>query len=128
MRLILFAAAGGAIGSTVRYLINTGSVRLLGAHFPWATLVINISGSFLMGLLSEMILLKLVDARATDARIFVLTGILGGYTTFSAFSLDVYLLVQREMYGWAAFYLLGSVVLSLLALLGGLALARTLGQ
>ena len=128
MKLLLLAATGGAIGSSIRYLINIGSVRLLGTTFPYSTFFINITGSFLMGLLSQWILLRIGDPRATDARVFLLTGILGGYTTFSAYSLDFYLLLQKELFGAAAFYLVGSVALAVIGLFLGIALAARLGH
>ncbi len=122
MKLLLLASAGGAIGAGARHLVNVGTARILGTAFPWATLTVNIVGSFLMGLLIEYLLSR---ATGTDAmRTFLATGILGGFTTFSAFSLDVVLLIGRKDEGFAALYVLGSVGISILMLYAGLAVGR----
>ena len=83
-------ALGGAIGASARYLTSLGAVRFLGAGFPWGTLAVNVIGSFLMGLL------VVVLAQRDDTRLapFLLTGLLGGFTTFSAFSLDAMALYE----------------------------------
>jgi CrcB protein len=113
-------AAGGAIGASARYLTNVGLGRLLGTGFPWATLTVNVLGSFLMGLL--VVLLAHKDA--TRLAPFLMTGILGGFTTFSAFSLDTIALWERGQALLAAAYVAGSVVLSLAAILAALHLFR----
>jgi len=121
---ILLVALGGAIGASVRHLVNLASLRLVGAAFPWGTMAINIAGSLAMGIFIE--LLGRHFNASNELRLFVATGILGGFTTFSAFSLDFAVLWQRGEVAGAAFYALGSVVLSLLALFAGLWLARAL--
>jgi fluoride exporter len=123
MRHLILATIGGGIGAGARYLVQTGLVRWLGPGFPWWTFAINIVGSFLMGVVVELVARRLDGS--LDARIFLATGILGGFTTFSAFSLDVAdLLARREGFA-AAFYVAGSVAFSILALYAGLALARS---
>ena len=124
LRMILAVAAGGAIGSVARYLVGIGSTRLFGLAFPWGTLLINIAGSFLIGAFIEMFALKWDLPQ--EARVFLTVGICGGFTTFSAFSLDAYLLVQRGDWWLAAGYVIGSVVLSIGALIAALHLVRSL--
>jgi len=124
MRLLIWAMAGGALGSGARHLVNVGFGRWLGAAagFPWWTFFVNVTGCFLMGALIEAMALKLQGSQ--DLRTFLATGVLGGYTTFSAFSLDFAHLVQRHDHLGAGLYLAGSVVLSILAFYTGLWLAR----
>ncbi|MFY0614873.1 MAG: fluoride efflux transporter CrcB [Hyphomicrobiaceae bacterium] len=122
MRLLLLACAGGAIGAGLRHLVNTGAVRLLGIGLPWGTVVVNVVGSFLMGLLVEALALRFDGS--PELRVFLATGILGGLTTFSAFSLDFVVLLQRGDHVAGALYLLGSVSISILALFAGLAAGR----
>ena len=122
MPMVVWVALGGAIGSAARYTVNVWSGRMFGTEFPWHTLTVNILGCFAMGLLIELMALKLNVS--TDVRAFLTTGILGGFTTFSAFSLDFALLVERKSYGLAGAYAAGSVVLSLLAVFAGLYLVR----
>jgi fluoride exporter len=126
MPTVLWVALGGAIGSVARYGINIWSGRLLGAEFPWHTFIVNVLGCFTMGALIALMALKLNVG--TEIRSFLTTGILGGFTTFSAFSLDFALLIERKSYGAAAAYGAGSVVLSLIAVFAGLALVRTLAS
>ena len=126
MPTILWVAAGGALGSAARYGVNVWSGRLFGAEFPWHTFIVNVVGCFAMGVLVELMALKLNVGN--DTRAFLTTGILGGFTTFSAFSLDFALLVERKTYGAALAYGLGSVALSLIAVFAGLSLVRTLAS
>jgi CrcB protein len=119
-------ALGGAIGSAARYGVNVWSGRLLGSEFPWHTLAVNIIGCFAMGVIIELMALKLNVG--SEARAFLTTGILGGFTTFSAFSLDFALLVERKSYGLAGAYAAGSVLLSLAAVFAGLYLVRAAAQ
>ena len=115
-------ALGGAIGATGRFLVNIGLLRLIGPGFPWGTLVVNITGSFVMGLLWVAL-----DVRgAMRFAPFLLTGVLGGFTTFSAFSLDAVTMVERGQTGLAAGYVAVSVIVSILALWAGILLARGL--
>ncbi|HMT13541.1 MAG TPA: CrcB family protein, partial [Aestuariivirga sp.] len=94
MPTVVWVALGGALGSAARYGVNVLSGRMLGTAFPWHTLIVNVAGSFVMGAL-----VGLMAARwnvGNDARAFLTTGILGGFTTFSAFALDFALLVERR--------------------------------
>ena len=117
---------GAGIGGTLRHGVNIVSPRWLGLSFPYGTMAINILGSGLMGLVVGWFAFKADASASQDLRLFLATGILGGFTTFSAFSLDAVLLWQRGEAIPAAIYVIGSVVVSLVALLGGLALARGL--
>ena len=111
-------ALGGGIGASSRHLVNMGALRVFGAGFPAATLAVNIAGCLLMGLLAGWLVRR---GSATDElRLFLGTGVLGGFTTFSAFSLDAVTLWQRGAWGTAVGYVLGSVLLSTAALLAGL--------
>jgi len=120
--LIVFL--GGGLGAALRHGVNLTSARLLGTAFPYATMFENITGSLVMGLLAGYFAFK-GDASQTW-RLFLTTGILGGYTTFSAFSLDAALLYERGELGLAVFYVIGSVALSIAGLFAGLALMRHL--
>ncbi|HUR43762.1 MAG TPA: fluoride efflux transporter CrcB [Aestuariivirga sp.] len=124
MPVLFWVAAGGAIGSAARYMVNVWSGQLLGMEFPWATLIVNIAGCFAVGLLVELMALKLNVSN--EVRAFLTTGILGGFTTFSAFSLDFALLVERKSYGLAGAYAASSVLVSLIAVFAGLYLVRAL--
>jgi CrcB protein len=118
--LIVFA--GGGIGAALRHGVNLASARVLGGGFPFATLFENVTGSLLMGLLAGYFAFR--HGLPQHWRLFLATGILGGYTTFSAFSLDAVLLYERGEIALAAFYILLSVALSLGGLFVGLALVR----
>lgn len=118
--LIVFLGAG--IGGALRHGANVAAVRLWGYDFPFGTLLVNIMGSFLMGLLAGYFAFR--PGIGQHVRLFLTTGVLGGFTTFSAFSLDAALLVERHSYGLAAGYMVGSVAASLSALFFGLALFR----
>jgi CrcB protein len=119
--LIVFL--GGGVGAAIRHGMNIGVARALGTAFPYGTLIINITGSLVMGLIAGYFALK-GDA-SQNWRLFLTTGILGGYTTFSAFSLDAALLYERGEAGAAAIYVLSSVVLSIAGLFAGLAIVRS---
>lgn len=118
----LLVFIGGGLGASLRHAINVGCARACGTSFPYGTFVINISGSLVMGIIAGYLALK--GEASQPWRLFVMTGILGGYTTFSAFSLDAVTLYQRGEMGLALFYVLGSVVLSIAGLFAGLALVR----
>lgn len=120
--LIVFL--GGGIGAALRHGINLGAARFVGNGFPYATFFINVSGSFVMGFIAAWFAFK-GDA-SQHWRLFLTTGILGGYTTFSTFSLDAALLYERGQLALAAAYVIGSVVLGLIGLFAGLALVRSL--
>ena len=113
---------GGGLGASLRHAINVGCARACGINFPYGTFVINITGSLVMGIIAGYLALK--GEASQPWRLFVMTGILGGYTTFSAFSLDTVTLYQRGEMGLALFYVLGSVILSVAGLFAGLALVR----
>jgi fluoride exporter len=124
VRLLLLAAAGGAIGSAARYLVHAGALRAWGPAFPWSTLIVNAVGCLAMGVLAEVISARFDHTPALRA--FLMTGILGGFTTFSAFALDFAGLIERKAHLVAALYAGASVGLSLLGVFVGMALARAL--
>ncbi len=115
---------GGGVGAAIRHGVNLAGLRIAGADFPYATMFINITGSVVMGLAAAYLAFK-GDA-SQHLRLFLTTGILGGYTTFSAYSLDAALLYERGEIGLAGFYVVGSVVLSIAGLFAGLAIVRHL--
>jgi CrcB protein len=121
---ILLVAAGGALGSVLRYLVGLWTLRSFGPSFPWGTLTVNITGSFLIGVFAEIIARKF--GASAEMRVFLITGILGGYTTFSAFSLDAITLFERGEPVTALIYVASSVLLSAVAVFAGLALMRTI--
>ena len=116
--LIVFLGAG--IGGALRHGINVGAARLFGYGFPVGTLIVNIAGSFLIGLFAGYFAFR--PGIGQHMRLFLTTGLLGGFTTFSAFSLDAALLIERHSYAAAAGYVAGSVFAGLVALFVGLAL------
>jgi len=122
--VLLAIAAGGALGSVARYLVGIGSTRLFGLAFPWGTLIVNIAGSFLIGAFMALFALKV--GLPQEVRVFLTVGICGGFTTFSTFSLDAYVLMERGEWWPAAAYIVASVVLSIAAMVGGLQLIRAL--
>ena len=127
MQAILLVGAGGALGAVARY--GTGALfARLGLHgFPWATMTANVTGSFVMGLLIGWLALALTDSQ-NELRLFLAVGVLGGFTTFSSFSLDAITLFERGEWLPAAGYVLFSVVLSLAGLMAGLAITRGLAS
>lgn len=122
--LIVFLGAG--IGGALRHGVNLGCARVCGTAFPFGTLTVNVVGSLVMGLLAGFLAFRAGEGWSQPARLFAATGILGGFTTFSAFSLDAAMLYERGALGLAATYVVGSVVLSVLALFAGLAIVRGL--
>ena len=117
---------GGGIGAACRHLVNLGVARVAGTEFPWSTAIINVTGSVLMGALAAWFAFKAGANWSQHARLFATTGILGGYTTLSAFSLDSALLWERGAAGQALAYVVGSVLLSIVGLFAGLWLVRAL--
>jgi CrcB protein len=117
---------GAGLGGVLRHGVNHLALRWPLAGFPYGTLVINVVGSGLMGLVAGWFAFRAGEGASQDVRLFLATGILGGFTTFSAFSLDAVLLWQRGEAMLAGAYVVGSVVASLVALAGGLALMRGL--
>lgn len=118
--LIVFLGAG--IGGALRHGVNVAAFRLLGAGFPWGTLAVNVAGSFVMGLVAEYFALR--SGLPQHWRLFLNTGILGGFTTFSAFSLEVALLYERGELIPAGLYVLASVLLAIAGLFAGLYVIR----
>jgi CrcB protein len=120
--ILLAVALGGALGSLLRYFVAGAVQSAAWPGFPWGIFVVNISGGFIMGLIVELSALKL--HLTPEVRAFLTVGILGGYTTFSTFSLDSALLIQRGQWSAAAAYIVGSTLLSVLALFAGLWVVR----
>lgn len=121
MNQLLLIGLGGGIGAMLRYLVVSGVTRLPLADFPYGVLGVNILGSFLMGLLAG----SAMPALTPEGRAFLGVGMLGGFTTFSAFSLDVVTLMQRGETVPAFIYMVASVTLSVLALAVGMSLMRS---
>lgn len=113
---------GGALGSIARYLVVIWAGQALGTGFPFGTLIVNVVGGFVMGVLAESS--ALLWSPPTELRIFLMTGVLGGFTTFSSFSLDVATLTERGDVGVALTYTMASVLFSIAGLFGGLRLVR----
>jgi len=126
MNGLLYVALGGALGASGRHLLGGLSTRVMGAEFPWGTFAANVIGGFAMGLLVGWLASKgsQLESGAQNMRLFLGVGILGGFTTFSAFSLEAMLMIEKKAYGLAAGYISASVVLSILALFIGLIIAR----
>ena len=122
MNSFLLVAIGGAIGASARHGVSLLALRTLGPGWPWGTFAANLIGSFLMGCLIGWLAFKVDGGR--DMRLLLGTGILGGFTTFSAFSLETFQMIERKAHLQAAGYALGSIVAGVLCLLVGLALAR----
>lgn len=121
----LLVGAGGAVGACLRLFIVQSATRLAGHGFPVGTMTVNIVGSFLMGVLITWLAFKMPEGQAS-LRVFLATGLLGGFTTFSAFSLDAQTLLERGAYGQAGFYIAGSVLLALTAILLGIWIGRAI--
>jgi fluoride exporter len=120
--VVAAVAAGGALGSGARYIVSVLIQRLLGTGFPWWTLSVNVVGSFVMGVAVSAIALRWSVGQTGQA--FLMVGVLGGFTTFSAFSLDVATLVERNAILSAGGYVIGSVMFSIGALFAGMAVTR----
>ena len=129
IKMLMLVGVGGGLGAMLRFLTVNQAARLFGAGFPVGTLTVNVVGSFLIGIVAGAILSRLPsEALSIDEwRALLITGFLGGFTTFSAFSLDVMLLWERRAFTAATAYVGGSVVLSILAVMLGLMLARGAG-
>jgi fluoride exporter len=121
---VLWVALGGAAGAVSRYGLNNAVTRFAGDGFPWGILVVNVLGSFAIGALTAAFLR--VSLGSDVPRFLLATGFLGGFTTFSAFALDVVKLMQSGHNTTALIYALVSVVLSVLAVFAGLALVRAI--
>jgi CrcB protein len=114
---------GGGVGAALRHGVNLAAARLLGTGFPFGTLTVNVLGSLVMGLMVAWFAFE--GSPSQHWRLFLTTGMLGGFTTFSTFSLDTALLYERGELGLAAFYVVVSVVAGLTGLFGGLAVIRS---
>jgi CrcB protein len=122
---VLLVAVGGALGSIFRYGVTLAATRFVGANWPYGTFFVNVTGSFAMGVAIELIVRRF--GGSNELRLFVATGILGGYTTFSSFTLDTAVLWERGASLAAMAYLLSSVMFGMIALFFGLAAARHFG-
>ena len=120
----LLVFLGGGIGAAARHGVNLTAARVLGMSFPWGTAIVNVVGSLLMGLIVAWLAFRAHGAWSQHARLFLTTGILGGFTTFSAFSLEAALMWQRSEYAALGAYVAASVLLSIGALFGGMAAVR----
>lgn len=118
----LAVGAGGALGAMARHGVSRVSLHLLGPNFPWGTLTANVAGSFAMGLL--VVWLSRHEPQSAALRAFLMVGLLGAFTTFSTFSLDVVTLYRDRTVMIAGAYLGASVLLSIVGLLAGLAIGR----
>ena len=123
MTNLLWVAAGGAIGASLRHLSGMAALRIMGPAFPWGTLFVNVLGSLIMGFFIAWMTKR--TGTSPELRLFVATGILGGFTTFSAFSLDLANMVERGAMGSAFSYILASVVISFAAVFIGLWFGRS---
>jgi crcB protein len=115
---------GGGLGSMLRHAVNLSSAALFGVNFPYGTMIVNITGSFTMGVIASWFALRGQGGQMMS--LFLTTGILGGFTTFSAFSLDAALLWERNQTGGAILYVLGSFVAAIIGVFVGLAAMRSL--
>ena len=122
MRLALLAAFGGAAGSVARYLAVSAATQAFGADFPWGTFGVNVLGSFAIGAIMAAIALHF--GGSSELRVLLVTGFLGGFTTFSAFSYELMQLIERKAYVPALAYAGGSVAVSLLAVSLGFAMIK----
>jgi CrcB protein len=125
MKELAIVAAGGALGAALRHLTGIAMLRLMGAGFPWGTLAVNVVGSFLMGVFIELLARRF--GASTEMRLLVATGVLGGFTTFSSFSLDVAVLWERGATVLAMGYVMASVAGAIGALFAGLWIVRAIG-
>lgn len=122
--MILAIGLGGAIGAVSRHFMAHRVALIAGHGFPWGTLAVNILGSFAMGLLVTLLAQRYAPSQ--EVRAFLVVGLLGGFTTFSAFSMEVALLIERNTWGLAALYVGSSVMLAITGLFAGIWAARAL--
>lgn len=122
--MLMVVAAGGAVGAALRYMMMVGVGTLVGAGFPFGTLAVNVIGSLVLGALVEI--MALVWSVGLELRAFLVVGVLGGFTTFSGFSMDVVFLAQRGQFVAVGLYMAASVVVSVLALLAGMMALRAI--
>lgn len=122
--IVVFLGAG--VGGVLRHTLNTYLPKLLGTGFPFATFVANVTGSFLMGLLAGYFAFRDGEMWSQTMRLFLTTGMLGGYTTFSTFSLDFLFLMERGDHLLAGLYVVASVGIAFLGVFGGIMLMRAM--
>lgn len=125
MTKLLLVFLGSGIGGAARHGVNVWSLKAFGPGFPAGTLIVNVVGGLAMGLIAGWLAFRASVPWSQDARLFLTTGVLGGFTTFSAFSLDAVALIERGDYGTAALYVVLSVVLAIAAVAVGLAVIRS---
>ncbi len=123
MTKLLLVAAGGAVGSVARYLVGAQALKLLGTAWPYGTFTVKVVGGFLMGVLASWLAHR-GNANSEQLRVLLAVGVMGGFTTFSAFSLETALMIQKRAYGQAFTYTAASVLLSVAALYAGMLIAR----
>lgn len=126
MKEIVLVFVGAGVGGVLRHGVTLGCAAAFGLHFPWGTLSVNVIGSLLMGLVAAWLASHAIPVLAHDLRLFLATGLMGGFTTFSAFSLDAFALWERGEAVLALAYVAGSVVASIAALVAGFAIVRGL--
>lgn len=122
MKMILAVATGGALGATGRFLVGKAMLRLMGPGIPWGTFTVNIIGSFAIGLAVTLLSTRYNLTHHWQG--FLIVGVLGGFTTFSAFSMEVALMLERDEFAHAALYSGSSVILGFLAVFMGLYVGR----
>ena len=125
MQAYLLVFVGAGLGGSLRHFLNITLSRAFGTDFPWSTSFINVSGSLVMGLLTGWLAFRAGGGWTQHTRLFLATGVLGGYTTFSTFSLETILLFESGKIAAALAYVVGSVLLGALSLWAGLALMRS---
>lgn len=123
MTKLLLVAVGGALGSVARYQVGVQASRLFGSNWPYGTFIVNLTGGLLMGLLAAWLALR-GGAQQEQWRVLFGVGVMGGFTTFSAFSLETALMIEKRAYAQAFTYTTASVILSVAALFAGLLIAR----
>ncbi|PTS84532.1 MULTISPECIES: fluoride efflux transporter CrcB [unclassified Caulobacter] len=123
MNRLLLVAAGGAVGSVARYVVGVQTLRLFGSAWPYGTLTVNVAGGFLMGILAAW-LAQSATANPEPWRVLLGVGVMGGFTTFSAFTLETALMIEKRAYAQAFTYTAASVLLALAALFAGMLFAR----
>lgn len=126
VKRLLLVAAGGAFGSVCRYLAALWTAQQFGATFPWGTLSVNVAGSFLIGVLAT--LADEIGAIGPDVRVLLVVGVLGGFTTFSSFSLETLRLVEQHELARTAAYFCASIAVSFAAAIAGIALGRAFNR
>lgn len=122
MKTLLFVALGGALGASCRYGVGVAAAHLGSGQFPWGTFAVNVVGSFILGILAAMMTFSW--SPSPEMRAFLVVGVLGGFTTFSAYSLEVVLLIERDRLALAGVFMLGTVAVSVAGLFAGMRLTR----